>query len=338
MPSLNGRALSRQAMMDLSLPSAIRALCGAWLLVAIAGSGCSRQPSPMDVATHPLWSKDAVARVGTTEITQEMLRQARGRRLGSGAEDTAAVLEDLIRRELRLAEIRRTGFDQEPELRRAWTNFVLARFQETEEAGIEAASAVTDDEIAAEYAARPEAYRTPERVRAALIEFVPERTTGTNVAMVSARAAQARRTISAAADVPAEFAAVARRMASANGTTQARWWTRTEAARWWPQPAVEWVFSGAGRPGSELSPVLSHGTTCHLALVHERRAGELRPLAAVREDIRHRLTMERRAAAEAALLNDLRLRHGVETHLQAMAAPAPKLPVVAARPPSLPAR
>ena len=282
--------------------------------------------------TVPIPPGDAVARVGSTFVTQPQLQEAMLRRHhGPSMEaDRNAALEDQIRRSLLFAEAERSGFTRQPELQNAWRSLVIRRFEESLEVRKETETAVTEAEIAAHYQAHPDAFATPERRRFALIHLpVPAGADDNRLRALEAECRSLHERALAEAAVPASFGTLAKRysghLASRQMGGEVGWLQRSQALRAWPTAVVDAAFA-LGHDG-EISAPIATDEGWYLLKRLEVRPAEPLPLDNVRDQIRRQLTTARIADLEASQLAKLRALHGVEIYPDRVAdvkVPAPK--------------
>ncbi len=324
------------------------------LILALAGCATSTSPppatAPVAPATPPVASPEVLARVGGEAITVDEFRREMERRGGripgqyASVEQRRVLLDEMLRNKAALARAREAGLDQQPETRLAIERLLVAGYLEAELEPALAGLSVTDEEIAAFYAAHRDEYQTPERRRVAWIFFqVGAKAEPPQVEKVRQRAVDAR---AEAERLPAgtrNFGEIAQRLSEDPSTRyvggELGWLTRDQAAgyRWGPE-LVEAAFALA-EPGS-LSPVLRHERGFYVLKLVAREEAAPAPLEKLASGIRARLLKERREAAREsfyqALLAGLTVQVD-EARLSTIAPLSGPVPPPAA-PPSLPKR
>ncbi|MBX3744873.1 MAG: peptidyl-prolyl cis-trans isomerase [Verrucomicrobiae bacterium] len=288
-------------------------------------------------------SQGAIAVVGSQAISPDTLLGAWiQRNQGTVAPaDKAAVLDDLIRRELLHAEARRTAFDERPDILAAWRDFVINRFAEERERTGGALPPPTEAEIEDHYERHLSHYSSPERIRAALILIrqSPLADEERKEALVARLAALRDQAVQQADSAP-DFGELARAHSEHRATRHlggdVGWMTHDTAAGAWPDEVVTALF--ALRRQGEISPAIRTSEGLFLLKLIARQPSEPLPLADVRERISQQLSRTRALEAEAAFYEGLKRAHPVriDTNLLAELCQAP--PRVAIRPPHLPLR
>jgi parvulin-like peptidyl-prolyl isomerase len=275
----------------------------------------SRETSPP--ALHP--PPNAVARIGSSFITQAQLQEAVLRRNpgASPTEDRNAALEDQIRRALLFAEAERSGFTQQPEVQDAWRSLVIRRYEESLETLRETEATVTEADLAAYYQSHADSYATPEQRRLALIHWtVPAGVNETRSRAIEAECKAVHAEAVAGAGNPAAFAALAQKHSvhpvSRRSGGDVGWLQRAQALRAWPAAVVDAAFA-LSRDG-EISPPIASHEGWYIVQRLELRPSKPLPLDTVRDRIRRQLAATRMAELETSQLAKLRALHGVEIY------------------------
>ena len=269
-----------------------RSLC---VVAALAVAACGSDPAS--------GTGDVVARLGDARLTEGDLAEALGD-VPAGLDSATAreqVVEQWLQRELLVQEARRRGLDDDPAVRR-----LLA---ESERATLEAAAL---DAALAESPSQPteaelEAYYQANRDGLALREpYV--RLRHLRVADPS-RAAQARAALSRALGSPypdSLFALVAREFADDPDGAAAL------AGEYVSQSRLLSLDQALGErvaalPAGGTVAVVPVGRTFHVVQVVDRvPAGTVPPFRLLRDELAERLAVQRRRAAQARLLQQLR--------------------------------
>lgn len=288
------------------LPLANAALTFSLLLLSVAG--CSRQPATPSAAVPPVAMPppaDAVARVGDEWITAEQFQRAAARRgVGSDPQARRALLGELIRFRARVQEAKARGLDRDPEIISALESLLAERVRTADAEKLGATLAVTPAEIAADYAAHPERYRLPAKVRAAWVfTEAPASFTAEKRAERRATAELARQRALTLTDSANGFGPVAAEF-SFDGTTRHRGGDLGYFLEGQPPEGVDPAVADAAfaltTPG-QISELLETPRGFCLVRLTERQAGGMRPLEKVRHEIAARLTREKTRQMEAAL-------------------------------------
>ncbi|MBL9135676.1 MAG: peptidyl-prolyl cis-trans isomerase [Verrucomicrobiales bacterium] len=302
-------------------------------------------PSPHSAPPDPL----TLARVGDTAISANEFRALWEKRHHSDDVDStaavAATMEDLIRRELLLAEACRTGFAERADIRAAWRNFLVTRFREELETRRSESSTIDEEAIAAHYQAHAKEYLSPERRKLAVIHVpLPPAAASERRARLEQELGAMREQAVLQARQVRDFgdlaATPASLVASRRNGRDSGWLTRAQANLAWPAQVAETAFS-LSAPG-DVSPIVTTEEGWFLLKLIERQDGRVVSLDIVRERIRRELARLKEAASEDALFAELRSRHRVECFPDRWSASelvgAPSERALAQQPPSLPAR
>jgi hypothetical protein len=283
-----------------------------------------------------------VALVGTQAITAEafqaeLVRRAQaapGRFADPG--EKQALLEEMIRFEVLHQKALAAGYDKDPQVAAALKRLMVARFQE-DQAGKLAPAKPTAEEIAVFYRNNPQRFGTPERVRAALIEFKVARTATPEKRVETLRKAEAV-LAEARTNAPADhtFGLLAQQH-SEHQPSRYRggdlgWLTVGVTNSEWPPAVLEAVFR-LSQPG-ELGPVIETASACYLVRLSERQPAKMRPLAEVQDGIAYLVAREKEHQQQQEFYD--RVKQGLSIRinqpvLDSMAAPAREI-----RPPGLP--
>ncbi len=289
---------------------------------------------------------DIVATVGETPIPSEAFLREWNRHAGKSsgrfaAADPQAVLDRLIRRELLFAEATRTGFDQSPEIRTAWRDFVINRFAEQQQTSWEELPPPTEQAIAAFREEHPDRFALPERARVAMIYFTLSPFAAADRAEALAkRVAAVREQALREAGTSPDFGRLAlehsEHRASRHIGGDLGWLTVAAATNQWPAEVAAAMF--ALRQPGEISPAIRSERGYYLLrlLAYEPKRPE--PLEEARDRVAYELVRARSAEAEARFYARARSLHPVQVDTQRLHRLSAAVPVVAAAPPALPAR
>ena len=256
------------------------------------GAGCSPSRDPSPAAST---STAFVARVGDAILTDVEFASRLEQRLAAGSGDQASmaqkepVLEEWIREESIYAQARAARFDQRPDVAEAVRRLVVSKFREEKLAEWNAAEtvSVSDADVEGRYRADPTEYFAPAAVRGAVIFLgVGQRATPEKR---QARRAEAEALREEAAR--ADFRLLAARH-SEDQTSRYRggdtgWLTRSNRPGAF-EPGVVQALCDLPGPG-DVGPVVETSLGFYVVKLLEKRGAGPRPLAEVRELIRHRL-------------------------------------------------
>lgn len=302
--------------------------------LALGWAGCSRrEPAAAVLAESPT----AVAWVGRTAIEEGAFLRAWNKRPQSHRDE---VLETLVRRELLLAEIRRTGFDQRPDVRESWQTHLVQRFAEEQRQQI-ARPDPTPEELVAFHRTHPERFQSPARTRVAILQVRPpaNRPAAQQSQWADGLERIRRQALSLPPDVTG-FGALASEV-SEHRTTRFHggdlgWMTDVQLRACVPNEVAEAV-NALSEPGP-ISPWIPTSQGCFLAKVLERQPAALQPLDSVLERVRYECARAMHDAAEEARFATLRESFGVRVNPSVFSRLDPPTSVASTPPPSLPGR
>lgn len=299
-----------------------------FLLSSCAAALASGSPG----ATESILARVGGVTVTVAEFEREWTRVARSAPTAAPMEaQRRQLLDEMIGFRLRVAAARAAGLDREPELVASFEQALVRRLDEQWTDQHRGELAVTDEEIAAAYAARQESYRLPPRARAALIWIAAAKGSDRKAAERRAEKAldEARRLPAEPADFGALAIAYSEERASRYQGGDIGWLAAGGASRW-PAAVTAAIFA-LDLPGA-LSPLVETADGFYLVRLTAREESRLRPLASVRDALRSDLLRAKhqalRAAQSAALAADFPV--AVDEALFETLAP------VAVRPPPLP--
>ncbi len=293
------------------------------------GVACRQSPP---TGGEPMGTQ-VVAMVAGRAVTKNALEKEMARR-GPGSRKEA-VLDELIRFEATLTKARASGFDRDPEIVNAMERVLVARFEERELGSVEF-PAVAEDEIRARHAADAARYRSPPAVRGAVLFLKCSPRMGAEQRAAVASLAETLRTQLATAD-----AATIGRLARENSEDQATRYQGGDTG-WIPaglaggalEPAVIEALFALDPPGA-AARVIETPRGYHVARLMATRPAATRPLAEVRDVIRHQMALEKREQRAAAFRE--RMRAGLDIRTNRLVFDAiPAVPTGNAAPPPLP--
>lgn len=317
-------------------PRATRlAIALAAVTLALEWLGCSPPPS---TATAPADAPAAVAWVGDRCIEEEAFLQAWSQRPQAKRDE---VLAALVRDELLLAEIQRSGFGERPDIRDAWRSFLLQRFSDEQRRQIASRAEPTPDDLVAYHRDHPDRFQSPARTRVAILQVRPS---SKSAAAPTSAPGEARleRIRQQALALPPEvegFGSLAREVSDHRPSRfqggDLGWLTAVQLRACLPDAVVEVVD---GLPANaEVSSWIRTPQGCFLARVLERKPAAPMPLDSVLERVRFECSQANRDAAEEAILTTLRGSFAVRTNEPVLVRlTPPAAPLAVAPPPALP--
>ena len=281
------------------------------------GAGCAPSRDASPAASTPT---AFVARVGDAILTEVEFASRLEQRLATGSGDQASmaqkepVLEEWIREESIYAQARAARFDQRPDVAEAVRRLVVSKFREEKLATWNAARtetvSVSDADVEARYRADPKEYFAPTAVRGAVIFLgVGQRATPEK--------RQARR---------AEAEALREEAACANFRLLAARHSEDQTSRYWGgdtgwltrsdrpgafEPDVVQALCDLPGPG-DVGPVVETSLGFYVVKLLEKRGAGPRPLAEVRELIRHRLIQAKGQKAQLEFAAAMRVGLDIE--------------------------
>lgn len=288
---------------------------------------------------------EALARIGEQILTVDEFLAELGRRSpGDPALGTSggrrALLDEMVRHRALVLRATAAGYAEHPEVVAAWERLLVSVYQrETWNRRLEELS-VSDEEVAAFYAAHADDYAVPARFQAAIIFYeIPAHATPEHRAEVEAKA---QHTLEEAATLDPSvlhFGYLARRdsehRASRYQGGVIGWLsTALAATRRWEPELLEAIF--ALREPGELAPPVSTPDGIYLVRLVAREERRIRPLEHLSSGIRHRLLQDERAALRRAFDAELvaELEISIDTEKLQAIEPPEVLPQL--MPPALP--
>lgn len=267
-----------------------------FLLSSCAAALASGSPG----ATEPILARVGGVTVTVAEFEREWTRVARSAPTAAPVEARRRqLLDEMIGFRLRVAAARAAGLDRDPELVAAFEKSLVRRFDEQWVESHRADLAVTDEEVAAAYAARQESFRLPARSRAALIWIAADQGTDRRAAERRAEKAldEARRLPPETADFGALAVTYSEEPASRYRGGDIGWLAAGESSRW-PSEVTAALFA-LDRPGA-LAPLVESANGFYLVRLTAREESRLRPLSSVSDTLRSELLRAKHQALRAA--------------------------------------
>lgn len=299
------------------------------LLSALSGAGCRKNET-----TTALPGSNVVAMVSGTPIFAEALASEVSRRFGNSAAITSAqrneALDALIRKEALYAKAVAAGFDRKPEIQARIRTMVAERFADG--AFPVVAEPVSDLIVSNSYMADRAKFTVPGAVRYASI-FISSPTKASPEAKKSAEEKMAALLAEAKAS-PDSFSALVARV-SEDQTTRYRGgdagWIALDGRG--SDPALVAELKKLSKPG-DIGGLVRTERGFQIIKLIEIRPETVRPLAEVRDRIRHELI--RHNAGEAERRSALAIREGLDIQIFKERVDAISTPAGEPRPPAGP--
>ena len=273
-----------------------------------------------------------VARVGDEVITvaefaDEMLSRGGGRRgQYTSSDQRRALLAEMVRERLVIAEARRLGLEQSREVQEALRRLLITQLSRERLQPMLEQVTVSDAEVEAEYRANRHLYRTPERIRGAIVQFdkpnpAPQEKLDELRAEVEALREQA-------GDLDANvigFGEIARNHSTDQATRYVGgvlpWLYQGRDYKW--GSAVTDALFALDAPGA-VGPVVETENKLYLIRLVEREASQQLGLDRYAAGIRNQLLDRKRQALREQFYRQLEATHPVQTDvgvLSTLAAP-----------------
>lgn len=263
-----------------------------------------------------------LARIGEEVITvaefeREMARRSEGRpTFFQQADNRRALLDELVRQRMLVAEARDAGIADEPEFRALVERMLIQRLRENRLAEKLAASAPSDEAVAAYYQANIEAFSRPARRQVAMIRV--DSPAGSDDEQRAAHRARIDAARAAAGELAAEITHFGEIAVAHSDDRSSRyqggvvgWLIDGPQRRYqWPDPVLEAAFD-LDEPG-EMTPVIETAEAFYLVRLAAMEPGRVQPLEQVADGIRHRLARERGNELERELFVDIEQRRAAE--------------------------
>lgn len=310
--------------------------------LAIAAVGCQSS----DEGDELILARIGDEAITVAEFEQELVRRSEGRtRFFQRADNRRALLEELIRHRLLVAEAREAGIPDEPDFRELVERMMIQRLRE-KRLDQRLGELTPDDEAVADYyESNREAFSRPSRRQVAMIRLdapaalAPEERESRRAHIEAARdAAQAL------PENTPHFGEVAVEYSDDRSSRYqggiVGWLVDDSARRYqWPAPVLEAAFA-LDQPGA-ITPVIDADEAYYLVRLADYQPGRVQPLEQVADGIRHRLTREKSRNLEGQLMAEIEQRrsfHIDEAALEAVESPAgpPEAPPGRENPPAMP--
>lgn len=279
-----------------------------------------------------------VARVGDQLITVEQVRVEWERRspgrpglMPPTESERKDLLESMVQEAGLWEQIRKTGFDQTPEIQKRVRALIAGAYREKQ--GKTTGIAVTDEALEGWYALHSQQFIKPAAIRAATLLVAVPRTASESskkqLAQKAEKLAEEARKLDGAG-----FADLVRRHSDDQATRyrggEAGWMTKDVDAR---ESGLFEALNSVAQPGP-VDQVISVPAGYLVARLLEKRDAGVRPLAEVKDAVRHKIMVEKQVKAEKDFQDQI--RQGVPIEIQAGVLSGMQFPVRNVQPPSVP--
>jgi peptidyl-prolyl cis-trans isomerase C len=285
-----------------------------WLLMGIFLTGfcfgTGINPNPLHGENTPA---KLLASVGDQAITTAAFQAAISRRPGrlSSPPNKEALLKKMVRFEMLYAAARQAGYEKDPaiieKVRRLIANIYRKNVLEPRLAELQ----VTEGELESYYNDHRAEFTSSTMVRAAVIQItIPARSSEEKKSRLADRAAAARTAALQLDLATRSFGPVAVQYSDHQPTRyrggDTGWLKAGKNDRRWPETVNRSVFSQA-EPGT-VSPVITTPGGYYIVKLMETQKSAPRTLTAVKEQIRHRLFLQKREQVESEFYEELKGR------------------------------
>lgn len=237
-----------------------------------------------------------------------------------------SLLDGMIADEVVYSKALREEYDKRPEVMAAYRQFIVDRYKRDNLIPKLEEISVGDDEIKAYFDEKASQFRTPEKVRAAIIKIsIPSRASDNKRAELLVRAEECRKYALELKPEVRGFGSVAVKC-SDHQTTRYRggdagFLTRDQAVAAWGNDVAEKIFSLAA-PG-EVSPIVENENSFHLIRLIEKKESQPRSLAEAREELRFKLAAKKKKKLEDEFYAKLKTEINVSINEAALASMRP---------------
>ncbi|MBK8002250.1 MAG: peptidyl-prolyl cis-trans isomerase [Verrucomicrobia bacterium] len=311
----------------------------AWVALAFVAAGTlsCRKSAEKDAVVSSAFPATAVATIGGQEISEETLRSELRRRFGATPAEAVTLeqkletLERLVRQEAIFAQAKASGFDQSPEMQARIKNLIIAQFRE--QRFTNATSVVSEQEIQTAYEASGDRFVQPASMRGAML-FIAQPANASAEKKAEAR----RRAESILAEARAGDAQAFAQLCVRHSDDQVTrykggdlgWFSRGAAA---VEPALVDALEKVSKAG-DFAPLIETSRGYFIARLVEIRDAARKPLAEVKELLRHQSARDKAALAERDF--HAAMKHGLEIRIDQARVEQLSIPTQKSQPPRLP--
>lgn len=311
----------------------------AWVALAffVASTPSCRRGGEKDAAVPVPVPTTAVASVGGQEISEETLRHEIRRRFGATPaqavtlEQKLEMLERLVRQEAIFAQAKASGFDQSPNIQARIKNLIIAEFREQHFTN--ATPVVSEQEIEAAYQASGDRFVQPASVRGAMLFLAQPANPSAEKKAEARHRAESILAEARAGDAQA-FAQLCVRHSDDQVTRykggDLGWFSRGGAG---VEAALVEALDKIERPG-DFAPLVETSRGYFIARLAEKREPTRKPLAEVKELLRHQIARDKAARAERDF--HAAMKNGIDIRIDQARVEQLSLPTQKNQPPRLP--
>lgn len=253
--------------------------------------------------------KDVVAIVGPRKITTDQFMEESKRRSTRPEKlDKQTLLDEMIDYEAILVKAMEAGLDKDPELIRMYRNMLVGRYkQQYLTPQIESAS-ISDEDIRNHYDNHLPQYTQPSRIRLAILYMAVHHTMSEETKLaVREKMQEAREKAMNLTDV-SDFGALAIEY-SEDQSTRYRGgdigWISKGLSYRWDQSIIDAGFA-LQHPG-DISEIIETQDGLYLIKLMDRQESLVKPFDQVKEQIRHKMLLEKRKDIENAFKKQIRI-------------------------------
>ena len=311
----------------------------AWIALAFiaASTPSCRKSAEKDAVVSSSLSTTAVASVAGQEISEETLRIELRRRFGPTPVETITheqkleILERLVRQEAIYAQAKASGFDQSTEMRARIKNLINAQFRE--QRFTNATPVVSEQEIQAAYEASGDRFVQPTSLRGAML-FIAQPAN----ASAEKKAETRRRAELILAEARAGDGLAFARLCIRHSDDQVTrykggdlgWFSRGASG---VEPALVEALEKAANVG-DFAPIIETSRGYLITRLMEKREATRKPLAEVKELLRHQIARDKAALAEGDFY--AAVKRGLDIRIDQARVEQLSLPTQKNQPPRLP--
>ncbi len=311
-------------------------VCIAMFFVAASTLSCRRN-AEKDTVVLSAFPATAVATIGGQEIAEETLRSELRRRFGATPAEAVTLeqkletLERLVRQEAIFAQAKASGFDQSPEMQSRIKNVIIAQFRE--QRFTNATPVVSEQEIQTAYESSGDRFVQPASMRGAMLFIAQPANASAEKKAEARRRAESILAEARAGDAQA-FAQLCVRHSDYQVTRykggDLGWFSRGAAT---VEPALVDALEKVAKAG-DFAPVIETSRGYFIARLVEKRDAARKPLAEVKELLRHQIARDKAALAERDF--HAAMKHGLDIRIDQARVEQLSIPTQKSQPPRLP--
>lgn len=311
----------------------------AWIALAFiaASTPSCRRNAEKDAAGSSPFPATAVATVSGQEISEEILRGELRRRFGATPSEAITLeqkletLERLVRQEAIFAQAKASGFDQSPEMQARIKSLIIAQFRE--QRFTNTTPIVSEQEIQAAYEGSGDRFVQPASMRGAMLFIAQPANASAEKKAETRQRAESILAEARAADAQA-FAQLCVRHSDDQVTRykggDLGWFSRGAAP---VEPALVDALEKVAEAG-DFAPLIETSRGYFIARLVEKRDAARKPLAEVKELLRHQIDRHKAALAERDF--HAAMKRGLDIRIDQARVEQLSIPTQKSQPPRLP--